>query len=857
MVNSVIPRSDIVQVNITITNQITKGRNFGLPIFITAEDTLIGRDIDQKERVREYSSIEEVAIDWATTSEVYKMCQTLFSQNPRPELVLIGQRFFTDQSGFMQMGQVGSTVEEFQAVTNGSFGVTVDGGTEQVISDLDLTSTNGKIACGVASALNEFQLIDNGSFKIIVDGGIQQDITGLDFIPTASKIICGESGIIDIFQLVSNGSFKITVDDNPEQEVTGLNFIPVKSKLTCGVSGALGTFQTVSDGSFKITIDGGTEQDITGLDFTLTTDFDEVADVINGSLTDAVCSYSFGDSKFVFESLTEGINSDVTWLTPGSAGTDISGTTGVYLSGQSGAGGSILVGSGASSLLEVAEIINITLTDATCVFDTDHFDFISDTTGISSNVTPLSNSLTGTSIASPTYLNGLSDVAILVPRTGASSYDEVASIISDSVSGASCIFNTDHFEFISDTKGINSTVSALSAGSSGIDISGTEISGEYYLNGLIGTAVITDGVGINSYDDLAEIITLLLIGANCYYNTSNNRFEILSQTVGDNSSVSALSPGLTGTNLASATHLNGLPGVARVVQGLTVGTIVDEMNNIITVNDSAYFIAFTKEIRDNQYVEDIADWVLSLSTPHQYFTTSNNPYLLDSSVNTDIASILKEDLNNTTWVHYSSKNIGDDTEYPEVSALGRAATVNFDGQDTTLTMKFKKLPGISIESGESVPAFRSAQLSVVNAKNANVYSQIGNNNMIVSDGVMSSGDYQDEMHFAAWLADSIEVAVSSVLFNSLKVPYTEAGVSLLESVMIPIFEQAIRNGSIAPQIDLNGEFKKAYTISRIPVRDIPVGTKTSRIYDGFSFIAYLAGAIHAVRPIVGTLTISV
>lgn len=499
-----LPVQEFIRVDITITSPLLQGRDFGLPIFITSENTPA---IDQGERVREYSSLSDVGVDWDSTDEVYIMAQTAFSQNPQPERILIGVRFTTNQAGFLQCAPL--------------------------------------------------------------EAGVDKD-----------------------------------------------------------------TFKAVTDGSFKIAIDGAAAIEVGSLDFSTVTSLSDVATVID------------------------------TALPPSSA---------------------------------------------VCTFDND-----------------------------------------------------------------------------------------------------------------------------------------------------TNQFIFTSESTGDTSAIGYLESGATGTDIAGAGFLNGLQGSSsRLVNGLTVGSLTDELQNILDVRDDAYFIALAHavDITDIDKL-DVAEWNEALQTTHQFFTSSTDINILNAAVGTDLASALQGLNIQRTFMMYT----GHINEYPEVSALARVSTVNFQGVDTAITLAYTfAAAGITPENGSGIgsPIFRSAQLRVANSKNANVYGLIGDvtRGRIVSNAQMSNGTYQDELHVADWLKNEIETNVANIIFNDkTKIPYSNAGLNELETGLSDAFEQGIRNGNLAPVQTSEGEFKPAYIINRVPAFAVSPTDRTSRIYKGFSFTAYLSGAIHRVIPITGTLT---
>ena len=377
-----------------------------------------------------------------------------------------------------------------------------------------------------------------------------------------------------------------------------------------------------------------------------------------------------------------------------------------------------------------------------------------------------------------------------------------------------------------------------------------------------GSPAAISGLDFSSDTSLAEAATristaIFTSGATCAYDDERNRFVFTSVLLGDNSKIDFLAAPASGTNISGSNFLNGAAGsTARKVDGLTVGEVKDEFNNILGVNDTAYFLAATKELRDTEDIKDVAVWVDSLPQAHQLFITSNQPEFLDPAVDTDTIRVLNLLGVKRTWGQYS----GHVDEYPEVSALAYPSTVNFAGIDTMITMFFSSpSSGITAEdaSGVGAPIFGQAQLSTANNKGGNVYGRTGGSTALVTQGQMTGGYYQDILHFADWLKNAIETNVFNVLRQAsadhTRIPYTEPGLAQLQNAIAEVFEQGIRNGGLAPTIDEAGQFLEAYTIDRVPVRDVSPADKAARKYEGFSWDAYTSGAVHSVKKITGKL----
>lgn len=364
---------------------------------------------------------------------------------------------------------------------------------------------------------------------------------------------------------------------------------------------------------------------------------------------------------------------------------------------------------------------------------------------------------------------------------------------------------------------------------------------------------------VTDLHNVASEITGALAGdAVCLYDPDKNRFVFNSLITGNTSSVNFLTAGSAGTDISGLGFLNGRQGgSARVVQGLTVGSLTDELLNIFNVSDEAYFLAIADadDISDSEK-QEVAVWLESLSTTHQYFFHSNDPGIIDSAITTDVFSVLAGTSVDRTFRCYSGY-IG---EYPEVSILATAATVNFEGSNTVKILKYKlPAPGITAENntGVGAPSFGSSQLNTLNTKIGNAYAVIAGKGRMATDGRMSVDVYQDDLHLKDWLKNKIETNISTILFNTdTKIPYTDSGLNLLEAGLRDALEQGVRNGGLAPIKDEDGVFHEAYTITRVPVINVDPVEKAARNYSGFSFEAILAGAIQTIIRITGKLTIS-
>lgn len=349
-------------------------------------------------------------------------------------------------------------------------------------------------------------------------------------------------------------------------------------------------------------------------------------------------------------------------------------------------------------------------------------------------------------------------------------------------------------------------------------------------------------------DDVATTIETALqavatggyTAATCEYDGS--RFFIKSGTTGASSTISFLSTvnPAVGTDVSSLLQMQ--QGEAKKTDGFVAETITAALDAIQAASTDWYGLIFTKEIRDDVLVagEDAvlaaAAWVQA--RVKTFFNTSNNLDVLDSVTIDDIIS----ELNNANYTRTISTFSSHPDQYPSASVAGRAFTVDFSQPNSTITLKFKQLPGITVED------MNENQKGVLDSKRGNAFISVGDNN-IYAESYMAGDFFFDEIHGVDWLTDSIQKEVMGYMVSRpTKVPYTDRGTASLEQQVIKILDESVRNGLVAPGTAFDGTFlPNGYSTTTIPVAQVSQTEKDARQYNGLSFVALGAGAIHGVQ----------
>lgn len=357
----------------------------------------------------------------------------------------------------------------------------------------------------------------------------------------------------------------------------------------------------------------------------------------------------------------------------------------------------------------------------------------------------------------------------------------------------------------------------------------------------------TDGEA--NLDDIAATIQAALqavatggfTAATCTHDGS--RFFINSGTTGVTSTISFTSPvdPAAGTDISSLLQMQ--QGEGTKTDGIAAETITASLNAINEIDDDWYGLLFTKEIRDLVQVNG-EDAVLAAATwcnarRKTFFNTSNDPDVLDSVTTTDILSLLKAQNFRRTMTTFSSYP----AQYPSASIMARAFTVNFNQANSTITLKFKQMPGITPEK------LTSSQKSVLDSKRGNALITIGSSDMFAESFMAQDKVFFDEVHGLDWLQNAIQTNVFGYLYSSTtKIPYTDPGIAGVEQQMVKALQEAVNNGLIAPGTLVSGEFLPlGYKTEALPVGDINQGDREARNYPGLSATIKGAGALHRVE----------
>jgi len=310
------------------------------------------------------------------------------------------------------------------------------------------------------------------------------------------------------------------------------------------------------------------------------------------------------------------------------------------------------------------------------------------------------------------------------------------------------------------------------------------------------------------------------------------------------SSVSYATSPAAGTDISALLGLSQASGASAPVDGIAAESWLAGVAALANFSSDWYAVhAAATGLQTADHLAAAA--FIEAETPSRmYGVTTQDPAVLNATATTDVCSQLKALGYQQTYSQYSSSN-----PYAGVSMFARAATVDFTGIGTTITLKFKQEPGVAAET------LISTQAAALEAKNCNVFVNYQNGTAILEQGVMANGYFFDEVQGIDWLQNQIQTDVFNVFYTSpTKVPQTDAGVTqLINAIENGAAEMAVSNGLCAPGVwnaasigvvQQGQTLSKGYYFYAPSVNSQSQSTRAARQAPAIQGAMKLAGAIH-------------
>lgn len=341
---------------------------------------------------------------------------------------------------------------------------------------------------------------------------------------------------------------------------------------------------------------------------------------------------------------------------------------------------------------------------------------------------------------------------------------------------------------------------------------------------------------------VATIIDTALAGATVVYNAVYQRFEFYSATTGAASAISFLSATGAGSDISDNLAGRSTDSGAYLVPGLAPETAVASVTLFDQQFGQGWYAVTIPEAVDADHLA-VAPYIEASNNKHIYGVSTQAAGVLSSVSTTDIAYLLAQLGYRRTVVQYNGANA-----YSVASLLGRALTTDFNANSSVITLMYKQEPGITADQ------ISSAQADTVAAKNCNIFAAYQNDTAIIQNGVMSSGDYIDEVTGTDWLAVTIMTAIFNLLYTSpSKIPQTDDGIHLLVTTIESVCSQGVDNGLLGPGTWTSNGFgtltsgtymAKGFYVYASPLSSQSAADRALRKSPPIKVAAKLAGAVH-------------
>lgn len=311
-----------------------------------------------------------------------------------------------------------------------------------------------------------------------------------------------------------------------------------------------------------------------------------------------------------------------------------------------------------------------------------------------------------------------------------------------------------------------------------------------------GTPVTSTSISLSAATSFDNAATLIKTGigssVNVVWDTNTKAFIISSATDGDSSTITYA----TGT-LSAGLRLTSASG-AVLSQGADTAVVTDVMQDILAENQG--FALFTTAFTCDQTQHlAFAAWASAQNYRFGYVAhdISANAIVQDSTDNLTYALINTYSYGQTVPVYGQQVHAA--------SALGYAASLDFDRAEGRVPFKFRSLDGLLAQVSDS------STYDVLIANGYNFYGAYSANNYSTkywADGTIT-GDFKwlDSFCFQIWLNANLMQDAIEMFQANRSYPYNNAMKAAVEASFADTIAQGVAFGGIRTGITLSGSQK--------------------------------------------------
>ncbi|MGE7137946.1 DUF3383 domain-containing protein [Luteibacter sp. NPDC031894] len=363
-------------------------------------------------------------------------------------------------------------------------------------------------------------------------------------------------------------------------------------------------------------------------------------------------------------------------------------------------------------------------------------------------------------------------------------------------------------------------------------------------------AVGLDFSGAADMPAVAALISAKVAGTTITWDAVGKRFVVTATATGTASNIGFVTDqGGAGTYIGSMVMLQD--GQAQATAGSNAVTVPAEtLPEAFAALQDVYPGWYAAAIADpgltDDEIEAASDWIQAAPGKVIGLTTTNPDHIEDVPEN--VFRQLFDKRNDRTAAIYDKTD-----SYGILSWLARALSVNFAANSSTITMKFKQLPGVAADELTLTEANKCRALGI------NFYAYFDESPM-VAEGTVIGGRFFDEIHILDWFVDACQKEVFSALYGSTtKVPLTDAGTHKLIARVQKVGREGVNNGAFAAGIWNGDGFGTLETGDRLDdgfyvwadtVDNLSTSDREARKAPPIQVALKLASAIHSVDVLV-------
>lgn len=315
-------------------------------------------------------------------------------------------------------------------------------------------------------------------------------------------------------------------------------------------------------------------------------------------------------------------------------------------------------------------------------------------------------------------------------------------------------------------------------------------------NGTEITIEDADFTDVNSMSTVAQVLNNSLetagAGVTVSYSSITKGFIITNNTTGNTGSLSFVTSGTEGTDLAPLLKMSESDG-AVIYGGSDALTPAEVMESV--VNQTQNFVSFTcVSAMSDEDIKGFAAWCNGKGVSYLFSAWKN-----DTAAN---VIALKEELDEYS---YSGTSLVYGTAEYAVFIMSEAASIDWNRRQGVINFAFKSQTGLAPIVTDGTEA------SALEAAGVNYYGRWATRNpefVFLYNGTVG-GNYKwlDAYINAVWLRSAVQISCMDGLTMAGRVPYTDMGYTQIKAWLQDPINQALLNGVIDAGVVLSEKQK--------------------------------------------------